>query len=155
MQSLMGQGLRYQTLFSLENVVSVRKGHPLLQRDSVCAEDLYRYPLIIMDTGDEYNIFYDDIYAPFFKILDLSRIDKKVNFRDFFALYEFLEQMDGFLFGFAKMPAPQDPPAWAEQLPLREPLARSTSEYGVLCRTGLPAEQAATVSAITAALQAV
>lgn len=155
-QSLAEQGLRYQTLFPLENVISVRKGHPLLQRKGVCAEDLYRYPLIIMDTGDEYNIFYDDIYAPFFKILNLSRIDKKVNFRDFFALYEFLEQMDGFLLGFAKMPAvPHDLRNGAEPLTLREPLVHSTSEYGILCRMGLPEEQMAVVSEIAAALHAV
>ena len=79
-QQLRHEGLIYELLYPLYNVISVGRSHPLADREEVSIEELYDYPLVIMDTGDEYSVFYNEIYAPFFKILVHHRIKKKLHY---------------------------------------------------------------------------
>lgn len=140
-QQLRHEGLIYETLYPLYNVISVGRNHPLADREEVSVEELYDYPLVIMDTGDEYSVFYNEIYAPFFKILDLSRICQKVNFRDFYALYIFVEKVNGFLLGFSKVPENTTGNPQVVSLNIRENFERYTSAYGVIYLAGLDQQE--------------
>lgn len=152
-QQLRHEGLIYELLYPLYNVISVGKSHPLAGREEVSIEELYDYPLVIMDTGDEYSVFYNEIYAPFFKILDLSRVHQKVNFRDFYALYIFVEEVNGFLLGFSKVPEHTKGNTQVLSLNIREDFERYTSEYGVIYQADLDQQEQARINQVIQALK--
>ena len=151
--SEMHEGLIYEPLYPLYNVISVGRSHPLADREEVSIEELYDYPLVIMDTGDEYSVFYNEIYAPFFKILDLSRVHQKVNFRDFYALYIFVEEVNGFLLGFSKVPEHTKGNTQVLSLNIREDFERYTSEYGVIYQADLDQQEQARINQVIQALK--
>ena len=134
-------------------MISVGRSHPLAGREEVSIEELYDYPLVIMDTGDEYSVFYNEIYAPFFKILDLSRVHHKVNFRDFYALYIFVEEVNGFLLGFSKVPEHTKGNTQVLSLNIREDFERYTSEYGVIYQADLDQQEQARINQVIQALK--
>ena len=78
---------------------------------------------------------------------------QKVNFRDFYALYIFVEEVNGFLLGFSKVPEHTKGNTQVLSLNIREDFERYTSEYGVIYQADLDQQEQARINQVIQALK--
>ncbi len=125
-------GLTYSRLWPVQNAFIVRTGHPLTEKgEQLSVEEMYDYPLAILDTGDAHSIYIGEEYAPFFQVIDPERFRQQILFKDFTSLYAFTDRSDAIILGHI---APVGMSAGRVTLPTSRLIEKETTEFGVLFR---------------------